>query len=64
MSMSVKQLKELLNQFDDKARIVVKVETEDTQDNDYAYNYEYENILGVKDVGYNLVAINIPFVHI
>ena len=57
--MTVGKLKELLNQFDDRQRIVVNVQTIDNQDNDYDWSYDYLNILKAKDVGHNLISLEI-----
>jgi len=58
--MTVGKLKELLSTFDDNKRIVVKVTTQENQDNDYNTTFDYENITSVKDVGLNLIALDIP----
>ena len=57
--MTVGKLKELLNQFDDRQKIVVNVQTIDNQDNDYEWSYDYLNILKAKDVGLNLITLEI-----
>lgn len=57
--MTIGKLKELLNQFDDRQRIVVNVQTIDNQDNDYDWSYDYLNVLNVQDIGYNQIALEI-----
>ena len=62
MGMSVRQLKEILEKFDDKTRVVVKVETQLGQDEDYEVVTSYENILHISDGGHNLTVLEIDMI--
>jgi len=57
--MNVGQLRDMLSKFDDKTIVVVNVETQLGQDEDYEVITDYSNVLKVSDGGYNLTVLEI-----